>query len=126
MLVFFIWPVLALLITGLGGEDLSESVAVFRQQRTWLAIWQTIAHATSATALSVILWLPAAFVMYRLRFRGQRFLRGLLTVPFVLPTVVVGTAFVALFGPGGPLVSLGLDRTFTAVVLALTFFNVTL
>ena len=33
---------------------------------------------------------PAAHVLYRLRFPGQRLLRAALLMPFVLPTVVVG------------------------------------
>ena len=50
-------------------------------------------------------------------------MRALVTVPFVLPTVVVGAAFVALLGPGGPLGSLGLDQTVWAILLAHVFFN---
>lgn len=127
--LFFLWPVVALLITGLfdgGSFDPLGSIEVFRESRTYRAVTQTLAQATSATALSLLLGLPAAFVLYRVRFPGQTILRGLLTVPFVLPTVVVGVAFQALFGPGGTLAFLGLDRSFIAIVLALTFFNVTL
>ena len=39
----------------------------------------------------------------RYEFPGRRVVRALVTVPFVLPTVVVGSAFVGLLGPGGPL-----------------------
>jgi thiamine transport system permease protein len=41
----------------------------------------------------------------------------------VLPTVVVGVAFRALFATSGPLGGLGLDGTFWAVLAALVFFN---
>jgi thiamine transport system permease protein len=46
----------------------------------------------------------------------------LVTVPFVLPTVVVGAAFLALVGRGG-LLGLELDGTAWAVILAHVFFN---
>ena len=46
-----------------------------------------------------------------------------MTVPFVLPTVVVGSAFVALLGDGGPLGALGLDQTLAAILIAHVFFN---
>jgi thiamine transport system permease protein len=49
--------------------------------------------------------------------------RALVTVPFVLPTVVVGSAFVGLLGPGGPLAGLGLDQTVWAILVAHVFFN---
>ena len=47
--------------------------------------------------------------LHRLAFRGRRALLSLLTVPFVLPTVVVGTAFRALL-PGAWAGTLGGDR----------------
>ncbi len=50
-------------------------------------------------------------------------MRALVTVPFVLPTVVVGAAFAALLGGGGPLAVLGLDQTIWAILIAHVFFN---
>ncbi|MBK0419702.1 iron ABC transporter permease [Leucobacter sp. CSA1] len=126
--VFFVWPVLALLATGFtddGRADLAGIPEVFGEARTWRVIGQTLAQASLATVVALLLGIPAAFVLYRLEFRGRGLLRGLLTVPFVLPTVVVGAAFTALVGPGGPLQWTGLDRSMTVIVLALAFFNVT-
>jgi len=134
LLVFFLWPVLSLMAVGFGGSigasdpqtpGLSGFSAVFEDARTWRVIGQTLAQGCCGMALSVILGLPAAFVLYRLEFRGRALLRGLATVPFVLPTVVVGVAFTALLGPGAPLEWLGLDQSFIIIVLALAFFNVT-
>jgi thiamine transport system permease protein len=62
-------------------------------------------------------------VLARYEFRGRRLVRALVTVPFVLPTVVVGSAFVALLGEGGPLAPLGLDQTLGAILVAHVFFN---
>ncbi len=126
--VFFLWPVLALIATGFtsdGRLDLAGIPEVLGLERSWRVLGNTLAQASLATALSIALGIPAAFVLYKLKFRGRSFLRGLLTVPFVLPTVVVGVAFTALFGPGGSLHVLGLDRSLLVVVLALAFFNVT-
>ncbi|MFA7499290.1 MAG: ABC transporter permease subunit [Leucobacter sp.] len=127
LVVFFLWPVVSLVATGFwedGELDLGGIPEVFGAPRTWRVIGNTLAQAGLATGCSMLLGVPAAYVLYRLRFRGQRVLRGILTVPFVLPTVVVGVAFSALLGPGGPLEWLGLDRTLTIVVLALTFPNI--
>lgn len=142
LLLFFLWPVVSLVAVGLGFSGISGSgngsadapgfaafgaafAEVFAEARTWRVIGQTLAQAVCGTALSVALGLPAAFVLYRLQYRGRSLLRGLATVPFVLPTVVVGVAFTALFGPGAPLGMLGLDQSFLIIVLALAFFNVT-
>lgn len=124
--VFFLWPVLSLLgrgFVGDGGLDLTGVAETFGRPRTWRLLGLTLAQAALGTAISLVLGLPGAYVLYRRRFRGQAFVRGLVTVPFVLPTVVVGVAFRSLLSEGGPLAFLGLDRSFPAVVAALVFFN---
>ena len=126
--VFFLWPVFALIATGFtsdGKLDLAGIPEVLGLERSWRVLGNTLIQASLATVIALVLGVPAAFVLYRLNFRGRGTLRVLLTVPFVLPTVVVGVAFTALFGPGGSLHWLGLDRSLTVVVLALAFFNVT-
>lgn len=132
--IFFLWPVFSLLAVGVSGEfggatagspSLAGMFEILGESRTWRVLSQTLAQAVCGTLLSLLLGVPAAFVLYRLNFRARGLLRGLATVPFVLPTVVVGVAFTSLLGPGGPLNSLGLDQSFTAIVLALAFFNVT-
>jgi thiamine transport system permease protein len=66
--------------------------------------------------------LPAAYVMARYDFPGKSWVRAAVTVPFVLPTVVVGSAFLALIGPRG---ALGIDLAFSiwAILLAHVFYN---
>jgi len=63
----------------------------------WFTFWQ----AAVSTLLTLLLALPGAYVFARYRFRGKRLFRSLVTVPFVLPTVVVAAAFQALLGPNG-------------------------
>ncbi|WP_240930662.1 iron ABC transporter permease [Isoptericola sp. BMS4] len=129
--VFFAWPVVALVVQGFVAEDgaggrvldLSGFAEVLSRPRTWRLVGQTLGQATAGTALAVLLGVPGAYVLYRCRFPGRTLVRGLVTVPFVLPTVVVGVAFRALFAPGGPLGALGLEESFAGIVVALVFFN---
>ena len=124
--VFFAWPVVTLVGRGLapdGALDLSGFGEVLARERTWRILTQTLTQATLGTAVCVALGIPGALVLYRRSFPGRDLLRGVVTVPFVLPSVVVGVAFHALVTRGGPLGTLGLDGTLTAVVAALAFFN---
>jgi len=128
--VFFAWPVVSLVLQGFFTEtpagrvlDLSGFAEVLSQDRTWRIVGQTLAQAVTDTLLSVLLGLPGAYVLYRCRFPGRTVVRGLVTVPFVLPSVVVGVAFRALFAPGGMLGWAGLEESFAGIVLALVFFN---
>ncbi|WP_309341350.1 ABC transporter permease, partial [Actinomyces viscosus] len=124
--VFFAWPVATLMGRGLapdGALDLGGFGEVLARERTWRILGQTLTQTTLGTAVCVALGVPGALVLYRRSFPGRDLLRGVVTVPFVLPTVVVGVAFHALVTRGGPLEALGLDGTLTAVVAALAFFN---
>ncbi len=124
--VFFAWPVATLIARGFvadGALDLTGFAEVFSRPRTWRIIGQTLAQATVGTALAVLAGVPGAYVLYRTSFVGRSLVRALVTVPFVLPTVVVGVAFRSLLAPAGPLGFLGLDESFAAIVLALVFFN---
>ncbi|ACZ29218.1 binding-protein-dependent transport systems inner membrane component [Xylanimonas cellulosilytica DSM 15894] len=126
--VFFAWPVVALVGRGFtgdaGGVDLGEVRDVLGNPRTWRLVGTTLAQAGAGAVGSVALGLPVAYLLYRTRFPGRGVLRGLVTVPFVLPTVVVGVAFRSLFRADGLLGWARLEETFAAVVVALVFFNV--
>ncbi|NED80097.1 iron ABC transporter permease [Streptomyces sp. SID11233] len=127
--VFFAYPVVAIVGRGLKaggvwqfgriGEVLSRSDI---QDVLWFTLWQALA----STALTLLIALPGAYVFARFDFPGKQLLRAAVTVPFVLPTVVVGTAFLALLGRGGLLDDLWgvrLDTTVWAILLAHVFFN---
>ena len=124
--VFFLWPITALVGRGFvtdGALDLSGFLDVLGTPRTWRLVGITLAQGVVGSVASLALGIPGAYILYRCNFRGRTFARALITVPFVLPTVVVGVAFRALLATSGPLGFLGWDGTFTAVVLALVFFN---
>lgn len=91
------------------------------------ALWLSVRCALGATALSVLLGVPLAYVLARADLPGRRLLRGLVVVPLVLPPVVGGVALLLAFGRRGVfgrlLVEAGAVPAFTTwgVVLAETF-----
>ena len=124
--VFFAWPVLVILTTGLAPEGRLAIEAIGQTLgRPWLldTILFTLALATAVTAASLVIGLPAAWLLARFTFPGRTALRVLTAVPFVLPTVVVAAAFLALAGPRGVLPT-RLADTALAVVLAGAFYDV--
>ena len=124
--VFFAWPVATLIGRGFfpdGPFTLDGFQAVFAQDRTWRVITTTLAQATAGTIVAVILGVPGAWVLYRTRFPGRWLVRAIVTIPFVLPSVVVGVAFKSLVISTEPLSHLGLDESFAIIVASLVFFN---
>lgn len=124
--MFFSYPVLSLIgrgFSGPAGPHLTGFGDVLARPRFRRILFFTIGQAAASAALSVGFGLPGAYLLYRCRFRGQQVLRALVTVPFVLPTVVVGLAFRSLIAAGGPLGSWGLDGSVTSILLAHLFLN---
>jgi thiamine transport system permease protein len=124
--VFFALPVGGMVGRGLvhdGRLDLGGVLDVVTRPEIRRAIWFTVWTSTVATAVACALGLPAAYVLHRVAIPGRTWIRALLVIPFVLPTVVVGVAFELLIGDSGPLGFLGLDGSPVAIVAGLVFFN---
>ena len=124
--VFFAWPAASLVARGLHDGStwtLEGFASVFGSRRTWGAVGFTLGSASLSTVLCLALGLPGAHLLYRRRFRGRDTLRALVTIPFVLPTVVVGVAFGSLLRADGLLGWLGLGGTASAILAAMVFFN---
>jgi thiamine transport system permease protein len=87
--LLFLWPLVNILAKGFAQEWAHDLFDARTLQLIWFTAWQ----ATVSTAICLILGIPGAYVLYRKRFRGQRVIRALITIPFMLPTIVVATAF---------------------------------
>jgi thiamine transport system permease protein len=124
--LFFLYPVGALMGRGLvnGGRlDLSGFGEGLGRARFRRIIVFTVGQAAASSGLCLLLGLPGAHVLYRCRFPGVRLVRALVTMPFVLPTVVVGLAFRTLFAASGPLGSWGWDGSLATILAAHVFLN---
>jgi molybdate transport system permease protein len=121
---FLLLPLLALLVRAPWGRlgDLLADANVVEALRLSLVC------ATSATAISLVLGVPLAWVLARVQAPGISLLRALVTLPLVLPPVVGGVALLLAFGRQGVLGRLletwtGITLPFTTagVVVAETF-----
>ncbi len=124
---FFAYPVIAITVRGLahGGAGLGGVWDVLSDRGLQRVAWFTVWQATLSTALTVAIGLPAAWVFARFSFPGKRLLSAITLVPFVLPTLVVATAFLGLVGPRG---ILGFDMTGTIwiILAAHVFYNLSI
>lgn len=123
--VFFLWPLVSIIWTGLapgGAFDPAAFGEVLADGDLLGVAWFTLWQALLSTALTLVVAMPGAYVFARFDFPGKRLLRAASTIPFVLPTMVVGTAFLALIGPHGVL-GVRLDGTVWAILAAHVFFN---
>ncbi len=113
LLIFYVWPFVNLVVEAV---DMESIRATLGRGRTRSIIWFTTWQAVTSTLLTIVLGLAPAWVIARFEFRGRRLLLSLLTAVFVMPTVVMGAAFLALLPDS-------LDRTVWAVIGAHVVFN---
>jgi len=113
LLVFYVWPFATLLAHGLRIDAITETL---RAGATWRVVWFTIWQAVVSTTATLVLGMFPAWAIARYAFPGRRLLSGALTAVFVLPTVVVGAAFVALLPDA-------LDHSVWAIIGAHVVFN---
>jgi thiamine transport system permease protein len=116
--LFFAYPFAAILDRGLrGGGGGDAALDVLTDPVTREVVWFTIWQAAASTLLTLAVALPSAYVLGRYAFRGRALVRALVVVPFVLPTVVVALAFVAVLPER-------IERGWVPVLIAHAFFNV--
>jgi thiamine transport system permease protein len=138
--VFYFYPLISIFGLSFAPEGAWETGRLYRlvgNSYYLRVLWFTTWQAGLSTLLTLILALPGAYVFAHYEFRGKALIQSLITVPFVLPTVVTAAAFRALLGPGG-LVNTGLmaafdlsrppidiDHTVWFFLLAHIFYNYT-
>ena len=94
------------------------------------ALKLSLVTSLSATAIVVLLGLPAAYLLARREFRGKRLVEALVDLPMVLPPTVAGLALLLAFGRNGlagkalDLFGLHLPFTTLGVILVQVFMAV--
>ena len=114
--LFFLYPLAAIVERGLRGEG-DVPFDVLTDPVTRDVVWFTVWQAVASTVLTIVVALPASYVLGRYRFRGRNLVSALVVVPFVLPTVVVALAFVAILPYGH-------EQGWAPILVAHAFFNV--
>ena len=100
LVIFYLYPmgaILQLSFSSFGSEKWHELNDSYYWEIGRFSLWQ----ATLSTLLTVGVAVPGAYFFATYTFTGKRFLQALITLPFVLPTVVVATGFKVLLGTKG-------------------------
>ncbi|MFI8306295.1 molybdate ABC transporter permease subunit [Streptomyces sp. NPDC085927] len=96
-LAFLLVPLLALLVRA-PWQSMPEQLT---SPAVWQALRLSLVCATAATAVSLVLGVPLAWLLARTEFPGRGLVRALVTLPLVLPPVVGGVALLMALGRNG-------------------------
>jgi thiamine transport system permease protein len=121
----FVYPMVRIVWIGLNWDTGRTILESLTSPTVTSAAWFTIWQAAASTALTLLIGIPAAWAVTRSAPRAARWFMSLSIIPFALPTVVVGVAFLQLLGPQGPF-NIDLRRSVPAILIAHVFYNVPL
>ena len=123
-LAFLLVPLIALVVR----TDWHDLPGRLSSPAVWQALKLSLLCATAATAVSLVLGVPLAWLLARVDFPGRGLVRALVTLPLVLPPVVGGVALLMALGRNGVVgrwldswFGLTLPFTTAGVVVAETF-----
>lgn len=124
IVVLFAWPVVALVRRAVSiARDSGTGLGELLERTDALGLLGvTLGQAAASTVLALAAAAPIAWLFARVRGTTAVVLAVVVTVPFVLPTVVVGVAFRSLLS--GPLAFLHIESGLPAVLAAHVFINV--
>jgi len=122
--LFFVFPLIGLIT----GAPWGRMASVITTRSSVDALQLSLIASLSSTAIALLFGFPLAWLLARGRFRGKGLLRGLTTLPMVLPPVVGGIALLLAYGRRGiigePLnkaTGLSLPFTLAGVIVAESF-----
>ncbi|WP_031480490.1 ABC transporter permease [Streptomyces bicolor] len=96
-LAFLLVPLIALLVRT-PWHSLPDQLT---SPEVWQALRLSLLCATAATAVSLVIGVPLAWLLARVEFPGRGLVRALVTLPLVLPPVVGGVALLMALGRNG-------------------------
>lgn len=124
--LFFVLPLAGLVAR----TPWSSTLSVVSNPEVQMALKLSLVCSLASTAMAAVLGVPLAWALARVRFPGKNLLRGITTLPMVLPPVVGGVALLLAFGrrglvgqPIADLTGLGLTFTTAGVIVAEAFVS---
>ena len=116
--LFFVFPLIGM-ITGAPWGHITD---VITNKSSLDALKLSLIASLSSTVLALLFGFPLAWLLARGQFRGKGLLRGLVTLPMVLPPVVGGIALLLAYGRRG-IIGEPLDKA-TGISLPFTLAGV--
>jgi molybdate transport system permease protein len=95
--LFFVLPLTGLLVR----TPWSSMAGTITSKTSLDALQLSLLASLASTALALLFGFPLAWILARGHFRGKALLRGLCTLPMVLPPVVGGIALLLAYGRRG-------------------------
>lgn len=94
LLLFILVPIINLLV-GASAPVLLDTV---KEREVYNSILLTFRAALVATIASIVLGVPLAYLLARVKFPGKSFVEGIVDLPVIIPHTAAGIALLTVFG----------------------------
>jgi thiamine transport system permease protein len=103
LLLFYILPIITMLLSILMDYEklTSDILFIFSDPRPINAFWFSLWQAIISTLISLFFGLPVAYIFSHYRFIGKKVMKSVLTIPFLLPPIVVVQGFITIYAENG-------------------------
>ena len=118
-ILVFVTAVIPLIVLTTSVIDKADIFSIWAKSPVRRALVFSLWQALLSTAFTIFIGVIATWYLSRYQFFGRRVFFALVTVPFVLPTVAVGAAFIAVLPKA-------LHHSTLAIILAHIFFNISI
>jgi thiamine transport system permease protein len=118
-ILVFVTAVIPLIVLTTSVIDKADIFSIWAKSPVRRALVFSLWQALLSTAFTIFIGVIATWYLSRYQFFGRRIFFALVTVPFVLPTVAVGAAFIAVLPKA-------LHHSTLAIILAHIFFNISI
>ena len=118
-ILVFVTAVIPLIVLTTSVIDKADIFSIWAKSPVRRALVFSLWQALLSTAFTIFIGVIATWYLSRYQFFGRRIFIALVTVPFVLPTVAVGAAFIAVLPKA-------LHHSTLAIILAHIFFNISI
>lgn len=122
--LFLLFPVVSVLISSFvdgNGFTFQYFGAILKDVLYYKIFAITFSQAILSTLVSLIIGIPIGYFFGKYDFKGRKLLLTFFTVPFVLPSVLVGMGFLSIFGEPQ-----SYGTQLILIVLAHAFYNIPL
>ena len=86
----------------------------------------TIIQALFSTILTLIIGIPIAWQLGRYRWRYESLIKAILTMPFVMPSIIVAMGFLQIIGSNGLDIRDNSSAWFPTLIISHAWFNLAL
>src|SRR3989344_7436243 len=98
-IIFFAYPLALVLSKAATAATIEKAISIILSKQG--VLYSSFLQASASTVVSLLIGIPAAYIIARRAFPGKKFVRAASLIPFVFPSILVVLSFVIVFGNNG-------------------------